>query len=71
MDYQMSKIARAIAICARMISGIPTMNFLCFVLCLIINIVASIATEPPRAESKRSVRSLVRCFVRRFAAILS
>ena len=71
MDCQMRESARTIATCAMIISGIPIINFACFVLCLIINIVISIATEPPRAESKRSVRSLVRCFVICFDAILS
>lgn len=37
--------------------GMPTMNFGCLVLCLIMSIVTSIATEPPRAEMKISVFS--------------
>ena len=62
--------ANTAAACSAIIKGIPTINFACFVLCRIISIVSSIATEPPSAAIISNVLSLVRhlCF---FAAPLS
>ena len=43
-----------------MISGIPTINLGCFVLCLMTCIVMNIATEPPIAERSNRVLSFTR-----------
>ena len=48
------------AICKIIITGIPIINFLCKVLCLISFIVIYIATEPPKTDNHKSIASLVR-----------
>lgn len=53
-----------------MMSGIPSINFICNVLCLIMSIEMSIETEPPSAAKRSRTDSLMRRFPH-LAAILS
>ena len=59
------------AICTMIMTGIPIINFMCFVLCRINCIVIYIATEPPSIDINNRVASGVRCLGRLVAAILS
>ena len=53
------------AICEKIIIGMPIINFLRFVLCLINRMVTNMATEPPRTDKINNVLSFVRhrCFL--------
>jgi len=66
----MKKYATIAAICNKIISGMPTINFACLVLWRIKSIVMSIATDPPIADHPRRTASgiLHACL---FAFILS
>ena len=46
-----------IPICKSIISGMPIINFACFVLCLIESIVTNIQSEPPKADISSNVAS--------------
>lgn len=47
----------------------PTINFACLVLCRMIRMVASIATDPPKTQTSNNVRSRIRRAPRRAARL--
>ena len=56
-------------ICTAIITGMPTINLACLVLCRILRMVASIAADPPSAHTSKSVCSGTRQAPRRAARL--